>query len=114
MEAAAEALQLEAADAPKLERVRVAVRATQAEVYRDLASDIVESVMEGFNGTIFAYGQTGTGKTYTMFGGEGEEKGITPRAFSAIFNSIQEASDMTFLVRASFLELYNEETLMLN
>ncbi len=66
--------------------------------------------MEGYNGTIFAYGQTGTGKTFTMEGAESEEmKGIIPRTIDWIFNRIKNYSDRQFLVRASFVEIYNEE-----
>jgi hypothetical protein len=63
----------------------------QAEIYKETAYPIVESVMEGFNGTIFAYGQTGTGKTHTMEGKlEPEDmRGIMPRAFQHIFETIE-------------------------
>jgi kinesin family protein 11 len=73
--------------------------------------------MDGFNCTIFAYGQTGTGKTYTMEGGprksdDGKnlsaEAGVIPRSIRYIFDTIEGASiDST--VKVSFLELYNEE-----
>ena len=55
----------------------------QSEIYDESAFPLVESVIEGYNGTIFAYGQTGCGKTHTMVGLESpeEEKGIIPRAF---------------------------------
>ena len=69
-------------------------------------------MLEGYNGTIFAYGQTGTGKTHTMEGSESDEslRGIVPRAISYIFNAIEEAANTKkYLVRISFLELYNEE-----
>jgi len=69
-------------------------------------------VLEGYNGTIFAYGQTGTGKTHTMTGviGDNSLRGIMPRAFDDIFGHITADSDQTqFLVRASYLEIYNEE-----
>jgi len=69
-------------------------------------------VLEGYNGTIFAYGQTGTGKTHTMTGviGDEELRGIMPRAFDDIFKNIMGDSDQTqFLVRASYMEIYNEE-----
>ena len=48
------------------------------------------NVLEGYNGTIFAYGQTGTGKTHTMSGKENDnkERGIMPRAFEDVFKSI--------------------------
>lgn len=81
-------------------------------VYKNTAFPIVESVLEGYNGTVFAYGQTGTGKTFTMEGktSPDELKGIMPRAFEHIFKIIESNSaDKQFLVRASYLELYNEE-----
>ena len=68
--------------------------------------------MEGYNGTIFAYGQTGTGKTHTMTGVEGDPflQGIMPRSFTDVFCRIENDSVETqFLVRASYLEIYNEE-----
>lgn len=69
---------------PKKKRTR------QVDIYEDTARHIVDSVMEGYNGTIFAYGQTGTGKTYTMEGVEGEEGlGVIPRAFRQIFEKIE-------------------------
>ena len=86
--------------------------AEQSEIYVETASPIIANVLEGYNGTIFAYGQTGTGKTHTMTGnlGSEEERGIMPRSFDDIFKSIQSDSDQTqFLVRASYLEIYNEE-----
>lgn len=67
------------------------MNSTQAEIYKETAHPIVESVMEGFNGTIFAYGQTGTGKTHTMEGKLDPEdmRGIIPRAFQHIFEEIE-------------------------
>ena len=58
----------------------------QAHLYAQSAAHIVDSVLEGYNGTIFAYGQTGTGKTFTMEGvnGDDELKGIIPRAFGQV------------------------------
>jgi len=85
---------------------------SQAEIYENCASSIIENVLEGYNGTIFAYGQTGTGKTHTMTGQEKDEvqKGIMPRSFEDIFKKIEGDSEQTqFLIRASYLEIYNEE-----
>jgi hypothetical protein len=66
--------------------------------------------MQGYNGTIFAYGQTGTGKTFTMEGGSSpESKGIIPRTIEWIFDAIKKMTDQQFLVQASFIEIYNEE-----
>jgi len=72
---------------------------------------IVESVLQGYNGTIFAYGQTGTGKTHTMEGDirSNTEKGIIPRSFEMIFDLIKTTFNTNYLIRVSFLELYNEE-----
>jgi hypothetical protein len=84
---------------------------TQDQVYQQTGYPIVESVLEGYNGTIFAYGQTGTGKTFTMEGVPEPEqyRGIIPRASEHVFKRIEGTPDKQFLVRASFLELYNEE-----
>ena len=85
------------------------------EVYDSVAKDIVSSVVTGLNGTIFAYGQTSSGKTYTMQGsgsikdGSSGSGGIVHLAAADIFNNISKAQDRIFLVRASFLEIYNEE-----
>jgi len=83
----------------------------QEGVYTETSYPIVESVIEGYNGTIFAYGQTGTGKTYTMEGYPDPThlRGIIPRAFEHIFTSVEGTPNKQFLIRASFLELYNEE-----
>jgi len=85
--------------------------AQQETIYQESAFPIVDSVIEGYNGTIFAYGQTGTGKTHTMEGRPDppELRGIIPRAFEQVFKQIDGTPDQQFLVRVSFLELYNEE-----
>ncbi len=85
---------------------------TQQEIYEETSAPIIANVLEGYNGTIFAYGQTGTGKTHTMAGSETnhKERGIMPRSFEDVFKSIEGDSVKTqFLVRASYLEIYNEE-----
>ncbi|KMZ62966.1 Kinesin-related protein-like [Zostera marina] len=88
----------------------------QRRVYDDAISPIVSDVLEGFNCTVFAYGQTGTGKTYTMEGGMesvkgGElssEAGVIPRAVRQIFDTLDEQK-ADYSMKVSFLELYNEE-----
>jgi len=84
---------------------------TQQTVYEESAFQLVESVLEGYNGTIFAYGQTGCGKTHTMMGVTADEnlKGVIPRAFDHIFGNIKSTSQKNFLIRCSFIEIYNEE-----
>ncbi|XP_049662989.1 kinesin-like protein KIF17 isoform X6 [Accipiter gentilis] len=81
------------------------------QIYNEIAYPLVEGVTEGYNGTIFAYGQTGSGKSFTMQGvvDPSVQKGIIPRAFEHIFESVQCAENAKFLVRASYLEIYNED-----
>ncbi|KAL9416085.1 hypothetical protein AB3S75_039307 [Citrus x aurantiifolia] len=87
----------------------------QKHLYDLAVSPIVYEVLEGYNCTIFAYGQTGTGKTYTMEGGarkkNGEfpsDAGVIPRAVKQIFD-ILEAQHAEYSMKVTFLELYNEE-----
>lgn len=65
---------------------------------------LVESVIEGFNGTIFAYGQTGCGKTHTMQGlnDPPELRGVIPNSFDHIFETIRATNDAEFLVRCRY------------
>lgn len=83
----------------------------QDNVFVESAYPIIENVLEGYNGTIFAYGQTGTGKTFTISGvpKDLKLKGIMPRTFETIFKSIECNTKKQYLVRASYLEIYNEE-----
>jgi len=88
-------------------------KAQQKQIYDRTAAAIVESVCEGYNGTIFAYGQTGAGKTHTMEGCRDppELKGIIPNSFKHIFEKIHSDSNAKkkYLVRASYLEIYMED-----
>ncbi|KAM3861305.1 kinesin-like protein KIF3C isoform 2-T2 [Diretmus argenteus] len=84
----------------------------QRDLYDESVRPLIDSVLGGFNGTIFAYGQTGTGKTYTMLGAwlDPEKRGVIPNAFDHIFTHISRSqSDRQYLVRASYLEIYQEE-----
>ncbi|KNE70364.1 hypothetical protein AMAG_14504 [Allomyces macrogynus ATCC 38327] len=83
----------------------------QVTVYDTTARAIVDAVLSGFNGTVFVYGQTGTGKTFSMQGlsDPPEMRGIIPQAFHHIFSHIARTPERQFLVRVSFLEIYNEE-----
>ena len=84
---------------------------TQKAIYDETAFPLVESVLNGYNGTIFAYGQTGCGKTHTMMGlPDDENKGIIPKAFDHVYGAIDDDANSSkkFLVRASFIEIYME------
>ncbi|XP_063586258.1 centromere-associated protein E-like [Penaeus indicus] len=78
-----------------------------ADIYFKVAEPIVESALAGFNGTIFAYGQTSSGKTFTMMGNR-DLPGIIPMAIQNIFNSIENTPDREYLIRVSYMEIYNE------
>ncbi|CAG5132663.1 unnamed protein product, partial [Candidula unifasciata] len=87
------------------------IESTTDHIYGEVAYPLVEGVTEGYNGTIFAYGQTGSGKSFSMQGVTipASQKGIIPRAFSHIFETISIKQATKFLIHASFLEIYNED-----
>lgn len=87
------------------------MKSNQKQIYDAAARPIIDSVMDGFNGTIFAYGQTSSGKTHTMTGdvNDVEMQGIIPRMVRTIFNRIETASEnIEFTVKISMSEIYNE------
>ncbi|KAL1505510.1 hypothetical protein ABEB36_005059 [Hypothenemus hampei] len=85
-------------------------QSTQQALYDETIRPLVASVLEGYNGCVFAYGQTGTGKTYTMEGGDDiEEMGIIPRAFDQIWSHIARKTGVEFLVSVRYMEIYMEE-----
>ncbi|KAH7854696.1 hypothetical protein Vadar_016880 [Vaccinium darrowii] len=80
---------------------------TTRHVYDIAAQHVVSGAMEGINGTIFAYGVTSSGKTHTMHGDQ-RSPGIIPLAVKDAFSIIQETPSREFLLRVSYLEIYNE------
>ncbi|XP_070289306.1 centromere-associated protein E isoform X2 [Myotis yumanensis] len=80
---------------------------TTKDVYEEIAVPIIDSAIQGYNGTIFAYGQTASGKTFTMMG-SGDYLGVIPRAIHDIFHKIEKFPDREFLLRVSYMEIYNE------
>lgn len=82
--------------------------ATNEDVYADLACPVVEAALAGYNGTVFAYGQTSSGKTHSMLG-NGGDRGITPRAVAHVMRVMEEAAGgRRYAVRATYCEIYNE------
>ncbi|SPQ18074.1 9ba42913-9a6c-424c-ac06-ee688ccce66a [Thermothielavioides terrestris] len=79
-----------------------------AKVYDHSAKRLVRRVMEGYHGTVFAYGMTGTGKTFSMQG-TASSPGVIPLAITDIFSYIRETPSREFLLRVSYLEIYNEK-----
>jgi len=92
-------------------------KSQQEDVYKAVVGPLINQVMQGYNCTVFAYGQTGTGKTHTMEGKTGTgvpidkdpQAGIIPRALNALFDNLHKSGATEWSVRVSFLELYNEE-----
>ncbi|XP_068950760.1 centromere-associated protein E isoform X4 [Petaurus breviceps papuanus] len=80
---------------------------TTEKVYEEMAVPIICSAIQGYNGTIFAYGQTASGKTYTMMG-SADGLGVIPKAINDIFIKIKEIPEREFLLRVSYMEIYNE------
>ncbi|KAG0359296.1 kinesin motor protein cin8 [Gamsiella multidivaricata] len=94
---------------------RVFMYSDQECIYNEVVTPILDEVLTGYNCTIFAYGQTGTGKTFTMegdlrdnFGECSRDAGIIPRTLYTLFAAL-ERKNTEYTVRVSFLELYNEE-----
>ncbi|KAG2434981.1 hypothetical protein HYH02_011980 [Chlamydomonas schloesseri] len=84
---------------------------SQEAAYTSLAHEVVDSLMAGYNGTIFAYGQTGAGKTFTMSGGGTAyaHRGLIPRAIHHVFREVDMRADKMYRVHVSYLEIYNEQ-----
>ncbi|XP_075229690.1 osmotic avoidance abnormal protein 3-like [Lycorma delicatula] len=87
------------------------ISSTTEQIYNEIAYPLIEGVLEGYNSTVFAYGQTGCGKSFSMQGVQepASQRGIIPRAFEHIFEAISLVENVKYLVLASFLEIYNEE-----
>lgn len=89
--------------------------AQQEQVYNQIAFPLIESVFAGYNATIFAYGQTGCGKTWTMEGPrktpDASLRGIIPNSFIQIFDTINvnKVATTKYLVSVAYIEIYNEE-----
>jgi centromeric protein E len=78
------------------------------DVYKTTAKSIIDKAMHGVNGSIFAYGQTGSGKTHTMYGIP-EDEGIIMLGVKDVFSFISSHPKKEFLLRVSYLEIYNEQ-----
>ena len=79
----------------------------QSEVYQCTTANLVKQVINGFNATVFAYGATGTGKTYTMVGGS-DNWGLMIRSISDLFKIINNEKEKKYIIKISYVEIYNE------
>ena len=84
---------------------------TQQDIYDFGVKGIIDSVLDGYNGTVLAYGQTSSGKTYTMQGEmeEQSKQGIIPRMISHVFKHIYKHEDTDFMIKVSMIEIYQEK-----
>jgi kinesin family protein 11 len=84
---------------------------TQQEVFNQTIEPVIGDVLSGFECTMFAYGQTGTGKTHTMEGDfmNEDNRGVIPRAAQALFERLSNEAYIDYTVKASYLEIYNED-----
>ncbi|KAK1798859.1 hypothetical protein P4O66_007141, partial [Electrophorus voltai] len=85
---------------------------TQEQVYESCAKDTVRDVLDGYNGTIFAYGQTSSGKTHTMEGSlhDAQLMGIIPRVAHDIFDHIYSMEEnLEFHIKVSYFEIYMDK-----
>ncbi|XP_034006458.1 centromere-associated protein E isoform X12 [Trematomus bernacchii] len=80
---------------------------TTNQLYQAIAKPLVVSSVQGYNGTIFAYGQTASGKTFTMLGSD-RFPGVIPLAVEDVFQTIKSCPKKEFLLRVSYMEIYNE------
>ncbi len=89
---------------------KVLMNTPQEIMYEYVAKDILASTLEGYPGTIFCYGQTGAGKTFTMSGSSLDYKyrGIMPRVVTSLFQDIGSRYEQSITVRCSYVEIYNE------
>ncbi|XP_016769515.1 kinesin-like protein KIF6 isoform X2 [Apis mellifera] len=82
---------------------------TQDEIFENVARPVIERALDGYNGTIFAYGQTASGKTHTITGSlENDGRGIIPRSLQFLFDAIGKRPENVYSIEVAYLEIYNE------
>ncbi|CAF1184045.1 unnamed protein product [Rotaria sordida] len=84
---------------------------SQEETFDSVGKDVVDRTLEGYNGTIMCYGQTGAGKTHTMtgFAESYQNRGIIPRALQHLYQEINARQDFSYSIRIAYLEIYNDQ-----
>ncbi|XP_041923867.1 kinesin-like protein KIF9 isoform X1 [Alosa sapidissima] len=83
---------------------------SQEDVYNTVAHKVVLGALEGYNGTVMCFGQTGAGKTFTMTGATEsyKQRGLIPRAIQQVFSEVENRQNYSFTIHLSYLEIYNE------
>ena len=84
--------------------------ASQETAFKTCASDLVVKALDGYNTTLFAYGETGAGKTFTMSGSNDfKNRGITPRALTLLYKEINRRHDQDINIRISYMQIYKDK-----
>uniref|UniRef100_A0A8C4V6I9 Kinesin family member 4A n=1 Tax=Falco tinnunculus TaxID=100819 RepID=A0A8C4V6I9_FALTI len=89
----------------------------QEEVFNTAVSPLIRGIFKGYNATVLAYGQTGSGKTYSMGGAYTANQehdpsvGVIPRVIKLLFKEMEQRQDWEFILKVSYLEIYNEDIL---
>ncbi|XP_045913222.1 kinesin-like protein KIF9 isoform X3 [Micropterus dolomieu] len=83
---------------------------SQEEFYNQVCRRVVLGALDGYNGSVMCFGQTGAGKTYTMTGSTEsyKQRGVIPRALQEVFQEVEKRTEHAFTVHLSYLEIYNE------
>lgn len=84
---------------------------SQNGIFKTIGCNLIDSFLEGYNCTIFAYGQTGAGKTFTMLGDPFDEinRGLQPRCLEYLFYALRQHRDAESLIKITYVEIYNEK-----
>lgn len=84
---------------------------SQEEIFDAVAKDVIDQTLDGYNGTVMCYGQTGAGKTHTMtgFAESYPNRGIIPRALQYLYQEINSRQDFSYTVRVAYMEIYNDQ-----
>eukprot|EP00794_Sanderia_malayensis_P007005 gene7005-7790_t len=83
---------------------------SQEEVYKKCSSNLVTKSLDGYNSTLFAYGETGAGKTFTMTGTKDfRHRGIIPRSLTQLYKEIKERTEQDITVRISYMQIYKDK-----
>jgi len=83
-------------------------RLSTRHVFEKASMNIVEGALNGFNGTFFAYGQTSSGKTFTLMGDIEKNPGVTPLSIQTVFKWIDDHPETEWDVNIGYIEIYNE------
>jgi hypothetical protein len=85
--------------------------ADNSTIWKAFGQDMMDNIWEGYNVSLFAYGQSGSGKSYSMFGSKGKDEGLIIKACENLFRNIKnnENDNISFDFKISQLEIYNEE-----